>query len=84
MAIRNKPPEGKAWTPEKVRARIKTSMILNALTNHVLRGTEMNKTQVTAAIALLKKTLPDLANVQMEHSGKDGGPIVITSTDAEL
>lgn len=84
MATRNPPAEGRAWTPEKVRARIKTSMIINALSNHVLKGTEMNKTQVTAAIALLKKTLPDLANTQVEHTGKGGGPIVISSTDAML
>lgn len=84
MAARNSPTEGRAWTPEKVRARIKTSMILNALSDHVLKGREMNKTQVTAAIALLKKTLPDLSNVDMQLTGKDGGPIVISSTDAEL
>lgn len=84
MAARNPPAEGRAWTPDKVRARIKTSMILNALSDHVLKGREMNKTQVTAAIALLKKTLPDLSNVDMQVTGKDGGPIVISSTDAEL
>lgn len=44
----------------------------------------MSKTQVTAAIALLKKTLPDLSNVDMQVTGKDGGPIVISNTDAEL
>lgn len=84
MPARNQPIAGKAWTPDKVRARIKTSMILNALSDHVLKGREMNKTQVTAAIALLKKTLPDLSNVDMQLTGKDGGPIVISSTDAEL
>lgn len=84
MAARNPPTADRAWTPDKVRARIKTSMILNALSNHVLKGTKMDKTQVTAAVALLKKTLPDLSNVDMQVSGAGGGPIVISSTDAEL
>ena len=35
----------------------------------------MSGTQVTAAIALLKKVMPDLAAVQ--HSGEDGGPMTV-------
>jgi hypothetical protein len=35
----------------------------------------MSQTQVTGAIALLKKILPDLAAVQ--HSGEDGGPMKV-------
>jgi hypothetical protein len=84
MPARNQPPPGKAWTPEKVRERIKTTLIIKALSDHVLKGTEMSKTQVTAGIALLKKTVPDLAASQVTHSGPGGGPIQITSTDAEL
>ncbi len=84
MPARNLPPEGKAWTPEKVRQRIKTSMIINALSDHVLKGREMSKSQVSAALGLLKKTIPDLAASQISHSGPGGGPIVISSTDAEL
>jgi hypothetical protein len=35
----------------------------------------MTSTQVTAAIALLKKCLPDLQAVQ--HTGNEGGPVKI-------
>ena len=84
MPARNPPAEGRAWTPDKVRARIKTALIINALQDHILKDKEMNKSQVTAALGLLKKTLPDLQNI--EASGPGGGaiPIQISSTDAEL
>lgn len=36
MAARKKPPEGKAWTPEKVRQRIKVGLIANRLERHAL------------------------------------------------
>ena len=67
MAAR-KPPLHKAWTPEKVRERIRTALISRRLTNHVLGKVEMSPTQVSAALGLLRKTLPDLAAV--EHSGE--------------
>lgn len=50
------------------RAKIQNSNILNALIEHVDGRREMSSTQVTAAIALLRKVLPDLAMV--EHSGE--------------
>lgn len=84
MPARNPPPEGKAWTPDKVRQRIKTALIINALQDHILKDKEMNKSQVTAALGLLKKTLPDLASIEATHSGPGGGPVMISSTDAEL
>lgn len=55
------------WTPEIVRQRIRTSMILRRLTDHVLGKVEMEPSQVTAGLGLLKKTLPDLSAVA--HSG---------------
>jgi hypothetical protein len=67
MAARNKPPEGKQWTPEIVRRRLKTSMIANRLTDHILGEVEMTSTQVTAALGLLRKTMPDLSAIS--HSG---------------
>jgi hypothetical protein len=53
--------------PEKVRRRIQTSQIVNRLTEHVLGEAKMSATQVTAALGLLRKTVPDLS--AMEHSG---------------
>jgi len=42
------------------REAIKTSMIVNRLTDHVDGKVEMSATQVTAALGLLRKALPDL------------------------
>jgi hypothetical protein len=68
MAARNK-----AWTPEKVRQRIRTSMLVRRLKNHVLGKVEMSPTQLKAAEILLKKALPDLSAV--EHSGSIEQPM---------
>lgn len=57
-----------AWTPDKVRERIQTSMLTKRLTDHALGKCEMTQTQVTAALGLLRKSLPDLTSV--EHSGE--------------
>jgi hypothetical protein len=48
------------WTPDVVRERIRTGMLLNRLQNHVLGRLEMSKTQIQAAAILLRKTLPDM------------------------
>lgn len=55
------------------RQRIKTTQLVNRLENHVLGKVEMQSTQVTAALGLLKKSLPDLGT--LEHTGAEGGPI---------
>ena len=36
----------------------------------------MDSSQVTAALGVLKKSLPDLASI--EHKGEGGGPITVT------
>ena len=58
------------WTPDKVRERIRASMITNALVKHVLGKNEMSATQVTAALGLLRKCVPDLSSIDMEIEGK--------------
>ena len=55
------------------RVKIQNSNILNALVEHVEGIREMSATQVSAGIALLKKTLPDLSAVQ--HSGDEDAPV---------
>jgi hypothetical protein len=60
---------------DECRVKIQNSNILNALMEHVLGLREMLPTQVTAAIALLKKVLPDLQAVQL--SGPEDGPIQV-------
>jgi hypothetical protein len=57
------------------RTKIANSQILNRLIGHVEGNVEMNSTQVTAGIALLKKVMPDLTHNQ--HEGADGGPLQI-------
>jgi hypothetical protein len=53
--------------PEEVRAKIRTSQLLNRLMDHALGKIEMTKTQVSACMILLRKTLPDL--MAISHSG---------------
>jgi hypothetical protein len=58
------------------RDKIKNSNILNALIEHVEGRRDMSASQVTAALGLLRKALPDLAAVEV--GGEGGGPIVVT------
>ncbi|MBX3543252.1 hypothetical protein [Chelatococcus sp.] len=53
---------------DQTRAKIQTSQLVNRLTDHILGKVEIPPSAVTAALGLLKKTLPDLASV--EHSGE--------------
>lgn len=45
-----------------LRDKINVIALIEALERHVLGETEMTSTQVSAALALLKKTLPDMAD----------------------
>ena len=56
-----------AWTPEKVRQRIRTGVLVNRLKKHALGQLEMSATQLKAAEILLRKSLPDLTSVN--HTG---------------
>ena len=49
------------WTPEIVRERIQASQIANVLIDHVVNGTEMVPSRITAGLGLLKKIIPDLS-----------------------
>jgi len=60
------------------RAKIQNSSILNALIEHVLGKRDMSPTQVTAGLGLLKKCLPDLA--QVAHTDADGNALNLTFT----
>lgn len=58
------------WHPDEVRAKIQASQLINRLVEHINSPVPlMDSTQVTAAIKLLGKVLPDLSAVTMEHSG---------------
>ena len=45
---------------EAIREKIRASQLVNRLENHILDDLEMTTTQVTAALGLLKKCVPDL------------------------
>ena len=55
---------------EMVRDKIRASQLVNALENHVLKGTKMQPSQVTAALGLLKKCVPDLTNTEHNASNE--------------
>lgn len=50
---------------DRTREKIRTSQLINRLTDHALGKVEMNSSQVSAALGLIRKTLPDLAAVEM-------------------
>lgn len=49
--------------PEAWREKIQATVLIKHLMDHIEARKEMNKSQVTAAIALLKKVAPDLQSV---------------------
>ncbi len=51
----------------KTRERIKTSMLINRLQDHVFGRCEMTSTQVKAASAVLRKTLPDMKPIKVVY-----------------
>lgn len=51
---------------EEWRTKIKSSMLINALSDHVKGVRKMQPSQVTAALGLLRKTIPDLSSVEMQ------------------
>lgn len=58
---------------DETRAKIQASQLINRLTDHVLGSVDMKPTQVTAALGLLKKAVPDLQSIDMraEHDVSD-------------
>lgn len=62
------------WHPDEVKKKIQASQLINRLTDHALSDEPiMDASQVTAAVKLLGKVVPDLKAV--EHSGDPENPI---------
>lgn len=59
---------------EDVRAKIKTSQLINRLENHALGDLELSTTQIKAIEVLIRKTLPDLSAVSL--TGDPDAPLV--------
>lgn len=76
----------------KTRERIRTSQLINRLEKFVLSETdgengkvELSPAQVSAALGLIKKTLPDLAQVDgnVNHSGQVVAQVVFKGLNAD-
>lgn len=62
---------------DEVRAKIQASQLINRLTDHALGNLELTSSQIKAIEILLRKSLPDL--VQVDGAGDDGEHVVNTS-----
>jgi hypothetical protein len=62
------------WHPDEVRKKIQASQLINRLTDHINSEKPlMDSSQVTAAVKLLGKVLPDLSSTTL--TGENGGPV---------
>lgn len=68
MAVRKR-----LYHPDEVREKIKTSQLINRLNSFVMGEIELTAPQVSAALGLIKKTVPDLSAI--EHKGDPDQPI---------
>lgn len=64
-----------------VRKRIQGGVMVAALQSHVLGKKEMTTTQVTAALGLLRKVVPDLSATTL--SGDHDNPLAFDVVDAK-
>ena len=49
-----------------IREKIRASQLVNRLENHVFGDLELSPTQVTAALGLLKKCVPDMSSATVD------------------
>lgn len=49
---------------DTVRDKIQSAQLVKFLQDHAINGNEVKKTQISAAIALLRKTIPDLQSIE--------------------
>lgn len=57
---------------EVIRAKIESEKLVNSLQNHVYGIQEMRPSQVTAALGLLRKSIPDLTAIEHSGTGENG------------
>ena len=60
---------------EETRSRIQANQIINRLESHILGEVELKPTQITAALGLLRKVIPDLSVTKL--TGDSENPIAI-------
>ena len=59
------------------RGRIQVLKLIKQLEAHALGKLELRPTQVSAALGLLKKALPDLGNVSLRGDGKKPVKLIV-------
>lgn len=66
-----------------IREKIRASQLVNRLENHVFGEIELDSTQVTAALGLLKKCVPDLRASEdtVTHEGEINTNLTVTFPD---
>ena len=69
-------------TLETLRNTISAKEIIEKLQNHCLGKMEMQATQISAAITLLKKVMPDLQGVEL--SGDPTKPVTVQEVGAVI
>jgi len=67
---------------EATREKIRAGLLIKTLEDHVINGKELQPSQVTAALGLLKKCVPDLSAT--EHTGEMIHKHVQELSDSEL
>lgn len=64
---------------ESIRRRIKAEQLTDRLQNHALGKTAMSPSQITAAIALIRKVSPDLKSIDITSSASNRPLITIVN-----
>lgn len=67
---------------ENTKAKIRASQLVNRLQAYIFGDVKLEPSQVTAALGLLRKTIPDLSSVQSKVDLRRVDPATIA--DAEL
>lgn len=70
-------PRAKGRGDADARGRIQVLKLIKQLEAHALGKLELRPTQVSAALGLLKKALPDLGNVPLKSDGKKPVRLVV-------
>ena len=76
-ATQHRPNTRKAQVNKFQRETIKTTALMNRLTNHVLGKVKMESSQVAAANIVLRKALPDLQASEITNKGDSTAQTII-------
>ena len=71
MAARNRP-----GLSEQTRQRIKTTMLVKRLEDHIVGNCELSATQIRGIEILLNKTLPNLQSLEVDQTVTEKQPLI--------